>query len=415
MRLKKRNKLISFFAVMMSIFLVNYGYADTILVETASETIDLKPEYSVDQISSMITELGRVIDHTQFDVEAKKEELKGDIARIFQFVRDQIVYESYLGMLRGAKGTLISMAGNSLDQALLLQALMDENKIKTRIVRGELNTEKSGELVKAMFQKVKPNSNIQSEQEKTKAFLSGLPIKEDEFAKYKEGLEREGNKAHYRLEVRINDSMDFIESVLKKSGYSLENFNKLSERDLLKDTRDHFWLQYKNEDQWIDLDASFPLAKIGESFAERTSIFGDRDSLPEDLIHEVEIRVNIEHGIISDNNSVSELNSKIVLTQRFESAEYSDDYITLAFLPKDLDINEFTKSQDPSTLIAAYNIFYPTFYFKDNKKTGESFDTKGELCHRETEGQGPAGGFGSALGALGMLDDVFEEEAPKDK
>src|SRR3954452_2515552 len=58
------------------------------------------------------------------DVPAKAAELGFDASRAFAFVRDEVAYEPYRGLLRGARGALASRAGNALDKCLLLKQLL---------------------------------------------------------------------------------------------------------------------------------------------------------------------------------------------------------------------------------------------------------------------------------------------------
>ena len=63
-----------------------------------------------------------------------------DAERIFRFVSDEVRYDPYSGILRGARGTLSSRAGNSADQALLLAALLDASLLPVRFAVGEIDS-----------------------------------------------------------------------------------------------------------------------------------------------------------------------------------------------------------------------------------------------------------------------------------
>ena len=67
---------------------------------------------------------GSPADPTDPYIVAEATTLNNDPNVIFAFVRDQVANQVYSGSLRGARGTLWSMGGNSLDKASLLIALL---------------------------------------------------------------------------------------------------------------------------------------------------------------------------------------------------------------------------------------------------------------------------------------------------
>lgn len=60
----------------------------------------------------------------------------GDPVKLFNFVRNTIKYEPYLGIRKGADATLIQRAGSDADQAALLIALLHDAGVPARFVRG---------------------------------------------------------------------------------------------------------------------------------------------------------------------------------------------------------------------------------------------------------------------------------------
>ncbi len=91
---------------------------------------------------------GGIADQAQADpIAAEAFELDYDLDSIFRFVSDEIAYEPYPGILRGALGTLQARAGNSADKALLLAALLDASLIPYRFARGSLDEAASAQLL----------------------------------------------------------------------------------------------------------------------------------------------------------------------------------------------------------------------------------------------------------------------------
>lgn len=93
----------------------------------------------VDRLERRLERLSEAVDQTRFDPDELVFELAFDAEAIVAFVREQIVFHPYEGLLRGMRGTLMARAGNSLDQALLLAYLLESAGLDARIVRGTLD------------------------------------------------------------------------------------------------------------------------------------------------------------------------------------------------------------------------------------------------------------------------------------
>lgn len=167
-------------------------------------------------------------------VQRKAAELGGEPVPMFLYVRG-LGYESYRGSLRGARGTLWSQAGNSLDKASLLVALLRGSGIPARYAHGPLSEDRARELILSMF----PAST---------RTIGHLPV-------------------------------------------GTEEADPGSDPQLLAEARDHWWVQYW-DGQWIDLDPSFAQARPGQVFAE--SILETPAEVPDALRHKVTVKVQVE-------------------------------------------------------------------------------------------------------------------------
>lgn len=72
------------------------------------------------------------------EITAKATELGSSAAAIYDFVRNEVAFQPYLGSRKGSAETLRQMAGNDTDQASLLIALLRAAGVPSRYVRGTL-------------------------------------------------------------------------------------------------------------------------------------------------------------------------------------------------------------------------------------------------------------------------------------
>jgi transglutaminase-like putative cysteine protease len=80
--------------------------------------------------------------------------LNNDPLRIFQYVRDNTRFEAYQGALRGARGVIWSGAGNAIDRASLLVALLRVSGIPARYLRGSIPLADEQRLIRSMFPQI---------------------------------------------------------------------------------------------------------------------------------------------------------------------------------------------------------------------------------------------------------------------
>jgi RHS repeat-associated protein len=73
-------------------------------------------------------------------IQDKAAELGHDPVRIFEFVRNELAFEVYYGLMKGPEATLLSGGGNDYDLSALLVSLLRESGIPARFVRGKLRT-----------------------------------------------------------------------------------------------------------------------------------------------------------------------------------------------------------------------------------------------------------------------------------
>ena len=66
-------------------------------------------------------------------------------------MRDQIGHELYSTSLRGARGVIYARAGNSLDRASLLVALLRASGVTARYVQGTLDSTLETQLIASLF------------------------------------------------------------------------------------------------------------------------------------------------------------------------------------------------------------------------------------------------------------------------
>jgi hypothetical protein len=192
-------------------------------------------------------------------------ELEFDRERIFRFVSEQIRYEPYAGVLRGAEGTLSARSGSSADQAVLLAALLDASGVRTRFAEGTLDSPTADAIMASAVTEA-----VSARQDFVQA-LSGTgqggrpfvaPQADAATRASRDGAVARAEDVATWAQEQLDGTVAIIEAALAEAGIALPaGFTALPgpERD------GHLWVQAASGPAWLDLDPSLPRAIPGDA------------------------------------------------------------------------------------------------------------------------------------------------------
>jgi transglutaminase-like putative cysteine protease len=191
--------------------------------------------------------------------------LGGDPARIFAFVRDSIAFESYSGVLRGPRGTLLAMAGNAADHASLLAVMLQAAGQHVRFARGTIDDRQARSLVDRIWASSGSSAEVAGSSAPLGSALEGMaPGIVRDFTLVRDQLARAGTAS-------------------RVPGPNIES--------LIAESRQHFWIQWNQNGGWTDLDATFLDAAPGRAYARADETF---DAIPASFAHRVRLRLRVE-------------------------------------------------------------------------------------------------------------------------
>jgi len=214
--------------------------------------------------------------------------LEFDMEAVHRFVANEIGYEPYAGVLRGAATTLAGRAGNAADKAVLLAALLDASFVEHRFVMGELpaavaDTLASGSVVAdAVRDRVRAARNGPDEATGTltpdqQALLDRLPEIDAAVTAW--------------AATTVDSTVATIVDALAGAGIEVPAGAQVVLPELER-TR-HVWVQAASGAGWVDLDATLPATEPGTTIA--TPVGEPVEAIPDDLRYRIDLSVVAEH------------------------------------------------------------------------------------------------------------------------
>lgn len=274
------------------------------LAKAGTFALQIPPRSQVnpDDLVARTEALVRSVPRVRYDLAARAQTLGPGVDPTFRFVRDQIRFEAYPGVLRGAEGTYVTRAGNAFDRSFLLAELLKRKGVKTRFAVGKLPRPQAERLFARIFE-------------------PAPPLDADAVSKSPAAGQPEAEAFMVRLRARAVRDYAAIRNAL---GNTLPSKASPSRDEVLKEIEQHVWVQAEVNGRWVDLDSAFPDATPGRTYtsAERTS-----ETLPKESYQRVTIRV------ISETLTGGSLKTETALEFSATADELLDRQIFLTHVP----------------------------------------------------------------------------------
>jgi hypothetical protein len=350
----------------------------------------------LDKVFPALEALSRGLPRDSFDPAAIVETVGREPEALFRWVRDETALVAYQGTLRGPVGVLMDRAGNSLDRALLLHALLRRAGRAARLARATL-TESQAQTLWSRLRPppVKPAATVNTRP--SRALLDSLA------AKYAAQFQMEPAEFRRNIAAALQEADAGARRVDEAAQRSLRPAPAASRAERLAALREHWWVQQQEGAAWLDLDPTLPNAAPGNALAAAAATL-DAEKLDARLRHTLEVRVVIEQW------QNGKLTPAPVLAQTLSPAELYGAKIALRYAPMKWprDLNLFAErnpDQKLKQITLAQNEWTPTLSVGDRMIAKKSFTAAGNV--KEAARQTPLGGLlGAVTGALEGADDT---------
>ena len=375
------------------------GRAFTATPAGASVSSEQAPD-RVDKMFKFIDESRHTVPRDEFDLQEVVKGVGRNPQKLFEWTRDNTSFVAYQGVLRGDKGVLLDRLGNSLDRSLLLGAVLRAAGQAVRLARGTLSEPEA----KALLRNVRPFPYFDARTgpgpsaDAVEAFVqqyagqNGLDAR-----RLTSALRDARDRQHRATEMVQTRAVAQAAKLAAAVGHPGPETNLRENAQQIEAVRDHWWVQWQSEGQWIDLDPTLPDARPGSTLTSLASTAELRDfrNLGHGLLHTVQIRVVIE---VWTQGRVTEVP---VLTHELFPAALVGQTITLEQVPghwpDDLDRSPKDALERLKQAVLAETTWQPILTVGSQRVPGNTFNQY-RRSHRRPAGHEQDGGGCARIG-----------------
>jgi hypothetical protein len=253
-----------------------------------------------------------------------------DRAALFGWVRDQTALVPYRGALRDAAGVMMDRVGNSLDRSLLLAELLRQAGVEVRLANATLDGDAAGKLAAAWSARAHPVIPAAAAAPGPAAdpaidrLLTELGADPAAIAVQTAKADAAAREVATRAGAQIAEQAAALGALVPAAGDAAADPAGFA---------DHWWVQARDGEAWIDLDPTQPapgtaLAPAAETFARD----GLREALPEDRRHVLAIRVI---GEVWHDQAREET---VLVEHAFPPSSFYGQHITVTATPVDMPL-----------------------------------------------------------------------------
>ncbi len=215
---------------------------------------------------------------------------------VFTWVRDNTYLVPYQGALRGSQGVLMDRLGNSLDRALLLQELLQLSGYDTQLARAQLNESQAQNILDqarpipaegALPQTAEVDINTELQK-----YATEYGLDQEQLMQTLEQSQQQREDLLAEMRTRVESQTEFLMEALGSPTGDIAAEKAQNVAAL----QDHWWVQYKKDKEWIDLDPTFPNAEVSQKIVAANEVLftNSLSDLPQDLVHRLQIRIVLE-------------------------------------------------------------------------------------------------------------------------